>query len=96
VTFQEAVILAETEFGTLGAHRLVHAASLPRPVQGRRRRPSPTYSYTACVVEVDVDPTTGWIHVPKVWIAHDIGRAMNPVLAEARSKAPFYMGSAKR
>jgi CO/xanthine dehydrogenase Mo-binding subunit len=36
------------------------------------------------VVETEVDERTGWIHVPKIWIAHDIGRALNP---DARPRA---------
>jgi CO/xanthine dehydrogenase Mo-binding subunit len=27
---------------------------------------------------VDVNPETGWITIPRVWIAHDIGCALNP------------------
>ena len=50
------------------------------------------YSYTACVVEVEVDQATGWIDVPKIWIAHDIGRAINPVLARGQVEGSVYMG----
>ena len=31
----------------------------------------------AAVVEVEVDPETGEVKVPKIWIAHDVGRAIN-------------------
>jgi len=41
---------------------------------------------------VMVDPATGWVHVPKVWIAHDIGRALNPVLARGQVEGSVYMG----
>jgi len=44
------------------------------------------------VVEVGVDPATGWITVPKVWIAHDIGRTINPVLARGQVEGSVYMG----
>jgi 4-hydroxybenzoyl-CoA reductase subunit alpha len=54
--------------------------------------PSPTYSYTAAVVEVVVDPATGWITVPKIWIAHDIGRALNPTLVRGQVEGSVYMG----
>jgi 4-hydroxybenzoyl-CoA reductase subunit alpha len=54
--------------------------------------PSPAYSYTACVVEAGVDPKTGWITVPKIWIAHDIGRTINPVLARGQVEGSVYMG----
>jgi 4-hydroxybenzoyl-CoA reductase subunit alpha len=92
VTFQEAVILAEAEFGTLGTTGSYTPPRSPARYKGGGVGPSPTYSYTACVVAVDVDPATGWIHVPKVWIAHDIGRAMNPVLARGQVEGSVYMG----
>ena len=39
-----------------------------------------------------VDPATGWITVPKVWIAHDIGRAINPVSVRGQVEGSVYMG----
>ena len=92
VTFQEAVILAEGEFGTLGTTGSYTPPRSPARYKGGGVGPSPTYSYTACVVEVNVDPVTGWIHVPKIWIAHDIGRALNPVLARGQVEGSVYMG----
>jgi 4-hydroxybenzoyl-CoA reductase alpha subunit len=92
VTFQEAVILAEAKFGTLGTTGSYTPPRPPGKYKGGGVGPSPTYSYTACVVEVEVDPATGWVHVPKVWIAHDIGRALNPVLARGQVEGSVYMG----
>src|SRR6185436_1148659 len=37
------------------------------------------------------DPPSGWITVPRVWIAHDIGRAINPVLARGQIEGSVYM-----
>src|SRR5437868_10580030 len=54
--------------------------------------PSPAYSYSACVVDLDADPRTGLIHVNKVWIAHDVGRAINPLLVEGQVEGSVYMG----
>ncbi|HUJ28622.1 MAG TPA: molybdopterin cofactor-binding domain-containing protein, partial [Myxococcales bacterium] len=48
--------------------------------------------FSACVVEAEVDANTGWIHVPKIWIAHDIGRTLNPVLARGQVIGGVYMG----
>jgi len=92
VSFQDAVILAEAEFGTLGTTGSYTPPRSPARYKGGGVGPSPTYSYTACVVEVNVDPVTGWIDVPKVWIAHDIGRALNPVLARGQVEGSVYMG----
>ncbi len=92
VTFQEAVCIAETELGTLGS---VGSYTPPRPAakfKGGGVGPSPAYSYTAAVVEVDVDPETGWVRVPRVWIAHDMGRALNPTLVRGQVEGSVYMG----
>jgi len=92
MTFREAVVLAESKFGTLGAIGSYTPPKSPARYKGGGVGPSPAYSYTACVVEVEVDETTGWIHVPKVWIAHDIGRTLNPVLARGQIEGSVYMG----
>ncbi len=92
MSFAEAVVLAETKFGTLGAVGSYKPPKAPAKFKGGGVGPSPAYSYTACVVEVDVDPATGWITVPKIWIAHDIGRTINPVLARGQVEGSVYMG----
>ena len=92
ISFREAVEIAEAKFGTIGA---VGSYSPPRPpgkYKGSGVGPSPAYSFSACVVEVGVDPKTGWIEVPKIWIAHDIGRTLNPVLARGQVIGSVYMG----
>jgi 4-hydroxybenzoyl-CoA reductase subunit alpha len=92
VSFQEAVCIAEAQFGTLGT---TGSYTPPKPAahfKGGGVGPSPTYSYTAAVVEVEVDPETGWIQVPRVWIAHDIGRALNPTLVRGQVEGSVYMG----
>jgi CO/xanthine dehydrogenase Mo-binding subunit len=92
LTFAEAVVLAEAKFGTLGAVGSYTPPRAPGKYKGAGVGPSPAYSYTACVVETEVDPNTGWIHVPKIWIAHDIGRTINPVLARGQVEGSVYMG----
>ncbi len=84
MSFMEAVVLAESKFGTLGAVGSYTPPKPPGRYKGAGVGPSPAYSFSACVVEAEVDATTGWIHVPKIWIAHDIGRALNPVLARGQ------------
>jgi 4-hydroxybenzoyl-CoA reductase subunit alpha len=44
------------------------------------------------VVEVEVDPQTGLYQPLQVWIAHDIGRALNPVLTLGQVEGSVYMG----
>lgn len=91
ISFAEAVACAEAKFGTLGATGSYAPPRSPGRYKGAGVGPSPAYSYTACVVEAEVDPSTGWITVPKVWIAHDIGRAVNPVLARGQIEGSVYM-----
>jgi 4-hydroxybenzoyl-CoA reductase alpha subunit len=92
ITFQEAVCLAEARFGTIATIGSYTPPKSPALYKGGGVGPSPTYSYTAAVVEVAVNPVTGWITVPKIWIAHDIGRALNPTLARGQVEGSVYMG----
>jgi len=92
LTFQEAVCIAEARFGTIGTVGSYTPPKSPALYKGGGVGPSPTYSYTAAVVEVAVNPVTGWITVPKIWIAHDIGCALNPTLARGQVEGSVYMG----
>lgn len=92
VTFQEAVCIAEARFGTIGTVGSYTPPKSAALYKGGGVGPSPTYSYTAAVVEVAVNPVTGWITVPKIWIAHDIGRALNPPLVRGQVEGSVYMG----
>src|SRR5438874_11938059 len=92
VSFEEASVLAEARFGTLVSAGSYPPPKLSGPYKGSGVGPSPAYSYSACVVDVDVDPRTGLITVNKVWIAHDVGRAINPLLVEGQVEGSVYMG----
>jgi 4-hydroxybenzoyl-CoA reductase subunit alpha len=92
MTFAQAAGFAEEKFGTLGSVGSYKPPRSPGRYKGAGVGPSPAYSYTACVVEAEVDPATGWITVPKIWIAHDIGRTINPVLARGQVEGSVYMG----
>ena len=96
IAIAEAFNLAEAKLGTLGA---VGWYNTPKDVHGEYRGgtigASPAYSFTAHVAEVDVDPETGFVRVAKIWIAHDCGRALNPVLVEGQMEGSAYMGYAE-
>ena len=64
ITFAQAAGFAEERFGTLGAVGSYKPPRAPGRYKGAGVGPSPAYSYTACVVEAEVDPATGWITVP--------------------------------
>jgi 4-hydroxybenzoyl-CoA reductase alpha subunit len=92
----DAFNLAEARFGTLGA---TGSYNTPKDVHGAYRGgtigASPAYSFTAHVAEVAVDPETGIVDVVKIWVAHDCGRALNPVLVEGQMEGSAYMGAAE-
>ena len=90
--FPDAVILAEASFGTLGTTGSYVPPRSPGRYRGAGVGPSPAYSYSAAVVEVEVDPETGLWNPLHVWIAHDIGRALNPVLVLGQVEGSVYMG----
>src|SRR5690606_7475281 len=92
----EAFNLAEAKHGTLAT---VGHYNTPKDVHGSYRGgtigASPAYSFTAHVAEVEVDPETGIVNVERIWIAHDCGRALNPVLVEGQIEGSAYMGFAE-
>jgi 4-hydroxybenzoyl-CoA reductase alpha subunit len=91
LTFSELVKLAESRDGALTASGSYRPPKLAGPFKGSGVGPSPAYSYTACVAAVDVDPRTGWVTVEDIWIAHDIGRALNPTLVQGQVEGSVYM-----
>ena len=90
---RDAFHLAEAKFGTLGA---TGSYNTPKDVHGDYRGgtigASPAYSFTAHVAEVEVDIDTGIVRVKKIWVAHDCGKALNPVLVEGQMEGSAYMG----
>jgi len=90
-SFADAVALAEAMFGQLSSTGSYTPPRLSGPYKGSGVGPSPAYSYTAAAVLVDVDPETGVVTPERVWIAHDVGRAINPVLVEGQVEGGVYM-----
>jgi 4-hydroxybenzoyl-CoA reductase alpha subunit len=91
-SFEEASILAEARFGTLATAGSYTPPKIAGPYKGSGVGPSPAYSYSACVVDLDADHRTGQVHINRVWIAHDVGRAINPLLVEGQVEGSVYMG----
>jgi 4-hydroxybenzoyl-CoA reductase subunit alpha len=92
VSFMEAAQKAEAAHGTLSAVGSYTPPKLGGKFKGAGVGVSPAYSYTACVAEVSVDPDTYDVKVEKLWVAHDCGRALNPVLMEGQVEGSAYMG----
>ena len=92
VSFEEAVALAEEDRGTISTSG---SYAPPKGISGRFRGsgvgPSPAFTFTAAVVDLDADPLTGEVRVNKVFVAHDIGRTLNPVLVRGQVDGSVYM-----
>lgn len=93
--FVEAVNLAEAKFGTLSGTGSYKPPKRAGPFKGSGVGPSPSYSYSACVASVAVDTETGEVKVEKLWLAHDGGRAINPLLVIGQTEGSAYMGFAE-
>ncbi|HET7291823.1 MAG TPA: molybdopterin cofactor-binding domain-containing protein [Vicinamibacteria bacterium] len=92
MSFADAAVLAESEHGTLGAVGSYRPPKAVAKWKGSGVGPTPTYSYSAAVVEVSADRDTGIVRVDKVWIAHDVGKALNPMLVLGQIEGSVYMG----
>ena len=91
---REAFNLAEAKHGALGATGSYNTPKegVHGDYRGGTIGASPAYSFTAHVAEVEVDPETGFVEVENIWIAHDCGKALNPVLVEGQMEGSVYMG----
>lgn len=91
ISFAECVVKAEGKHGTLGATGSYWPPKNPREFKGSGVGPTPAYSFSTAVVELHCDSETGEIKIDKVWIAHDCGRAFNPLLVEGQTEGSVYM-----
>jgi CO/xanthine dehydrogenase Mo-binding subunit len=95
ITSQEAFELAEAKFETLAAAGSYNTPERGGDYRGGTIGAAPAYSFTAHIAEVEIDTETGEILMPKLWIAHDCGRAISPVQVEGQIEGSTYMGVAE-
>jgi len=95
VPVTEAIQLAESRFGTLGAVGYYNTPELGGDYRGGTIGASPAYSFTAHVAEVTVDPLSGRVEVQTIWVAHDCGKALCPTTVEGQMEGSAYMGAAE-
>jgi len=88
----EAIRLAEANTGTLGSSGSYRPPEADKRFRRNPIGPSPAYSFTATVAEVQVDPESGIVMVEQVWCAHDLGRVLHPEIAEGQIEGCVYMG----
>ncbi|HJW71382.1 MAG TPA: 4-hydroxybenzoyl-CoA reductase subunit alpha [Geothrix sp.] len=94
ITFPEVVEEALVGTGTLVVKGTF---TCPPEFQGGKQRGGAVgstmgFSYTAQVVEVNVDVELGKVTVEKVWAAIDCGRAINPMSVEGQVQGAVWMG----
>ncbi len=92
--FAQVVNAALADAGTL---TVKGTWSTPPETQGGKFRGAAVgstagFSYAATVVEVSVDEDTGAVRVERVWVAHDCGRALNPLAVEGQVQGAVWMG----
>ena len=95
MSVKDAFQLTEARHGTLGSTGWYQSPQLGGDYRGGTIGASPAYSFTAHVAQVACDPETGRVRVEKLWIAHDCGRALNPVTVEGQMEGSAYMGYAE-
>ncbi len=91
--FIQAVQQAEARYGALVASgSYAPPEGIHGDYKGAGVGPSPAYSYSTCVAKVAVDIETGELIVEKLWLAHDIGQSINPLLVAGQVEGGAYMG----
>lgn len=73
-------------------HCTVEGATKLDRKTGQGAKPSAFWMYFSQAAEVRVDPATGRIKVLKIASAHDVGRAINPLLLEGQIEGAVMMG----
>jgi 4-hydroxybenzoyl-CoA reductase subunit alpha len=91
LSFAECVEAAEAKNGTLGATGSYRPPRHPGNYKGAGVGPTPAYSFSTSIVELQCDRDTGEIKIEKIWIAHDCGTAFNPLLVEGQTEGSVYM-----
>jgi CO/xanthine dehydrogenase Mo-binding subunit len=91
MSFAECVERTEAKFGTLGSTGSYTPPKHPANYKGSGVGPTLAYTFTTAIVQLDCDPETGEIKIEKIWIAHDCGRAFNPLLVEGQTEGSVYM-----
>ncbi len=62
------------------------------PETGQARKSSIFWMYAADLAEVEIDPDTGQVKIKKIIAAHNVGKAINPLLLEGQTEGGILMG----
>ncbi len=89
----EVVEIATAHRGALTVSGHYTSPKLGGDFKGAGAGLSPSYSFGACIAEVDVNMKTGLVDVRHIWGAHDCGKALNPLAVEGQLEGSWHMGT---
>ena len=92
VSFAEAVVLAESKFGTIGTVGSYSPPASPGKFKGAGVGPRRLTATRLPLRKWMSIPSTGIVVVERIWIAHDIGQSINPMLVMGQVEGSVYMG----
>ena len=93
--FSEVVKLALIDTGTLtvkGTYTCPAEFQGDKKIKGSAIGATMGFCYAAQVVECSVDEITGKVTAHKVWVAVDVGKALNPLAVEGQVQGGVWMG----
>ncbi|MGE5505537.1 MAG: 4-hydroxybenzoyl-CoA reductase subunit alpha [Actinomycetota bacterium] len=95
LAFAEVVKAALVDTGTLtvkGTFTCPKEFMGDKAIRGSAIGATMGFCYAAQVVEASVDEVTGKVTTHKVWVAVDVGRALNPLAVEGQIQGGVWMG----
>lgn len=92
VSWDEAIAIATAGCGALATSGWYTSPTLGGTFKGAGAGVSPSYTFGAVIVEVDVDAASGEVRVIDLWGAHDVGRALNPLAVQGQLEGSWHMG----
>ena len=92
LSWLEAVDITVAKRGAVNVSGCYNSPKLGGDFKGAGAGLSPSYSFGACVAEVEVDTATGKVKLLHVWGAHDCGKAINPLAVEGQLEGSWHMG----
>ena len=95
LTFQDVVKAALIDTGTItvkGTYTCPTEFQGDKKIRGSAIGATMGFCYAAQVVEASVDEITGRVTAHKVWVAVDVGMALNPLAVEGQTQGGVWMG----
>lgn len=88
----DAIEIATRKVGALTVSGFYNSPKLGGTFKGAGAGLSPSYSFGSVIVEVKVNPKTGFVDIMDVWGSHDCGLAINPLAVEGQLEGSWHMG----